>query len=199
MALILGNENVIAEIEGTTSYSTDFSDFFRLDGERYIRMSDQNIPALLDVGMIEHSATAVKALLRTLGAGPEEYDYAIFQAPYGFVPSTIGRAVGFGQHQIDPGLIAPKIGDCGAATSLLSLGSVLDIALPGQRILVSAYGFGAGADAFSLKVTPSIEQVRGKVPTVRALLEDKKMVDYATAAKFEYKYVRPEHAISTYT
>jgi len=198
MALILGGENIIAEIEDTASYGTDFSDFFRLEGERFIRMGGQDILALLDVGLIEHSVIVTKALLEQLGAESSDYAYAVFQAPFGFVPFAVGGAVGFTPQQIGPGLIAPKIGDCGAASSLLSLGAVLDIAQPGDRILVSAYGFGAGADAFSLRVTPEIEQTRGRAPTVRALLEDKKMVDYSTAAKFEYKYVRPAHAISAY-
>ena len=198
VALIIGSDRIIAEIEGTASYGTDFSDFFRQEGSRFIRMGGQDIPALLDMGLIEHSVIAAKALFHKLGTKPSDYSYAVFQAIYGFVPFAIGGALGFSPQQIGPGVIAPMIGDCGAATSLLSLGSVLDIAKPGDSVFLSAYGFGAGSDAFSLKATPSIVETRGKSPAVRQLLEDKQLVSYGTALKFEYKLLRPENAASPY-
>jgi len=87
-------------------------------------------------------------------------------------------------------VIAPMIGDCGAASSLLGLVNVLDRARKGQRIFLASYGFGAGSDALSLEVTPAIERKGSTVPLSAYLYEKKSMVDYATACRLEYKYMQ---------
>jgi len=95
-----------------------------------------------------------------------------------------------GKEQVEPGVIAPAIGDCGAASALLGLVHVLDTAKPKQRIFLATYGFGAGSDALVLEVTAGIESRRPKVPLAHALYQRKAMVDYATACRLEYKYMQ---------
>ena len=59
----------------------------------------------------------------------------------------------------------------------------------GDKILMASYGFGAGSDAMSLEVTPLIESKR-PVMSLARMLDNKKMVDYATACRLEYKYAQ---------
>ena len=191
VAVVLGNEGVIAEIRGTAAYASDLSDFFRVEGERYI----QNIgdggklyPAF-EVGMVEHVSKAAEALSAKVGLAPADYDYAVFQQPYGVIPFVLGERLGYTARQIEPGAIASRIGDCGAASALLGLANVLDNAKAGQKILVVSYGFGAGADAVSLETTPLIERKRPSLSVAR-LLDNKSLVDYATASRLEYKYAQ---------
>jgi len=191
VAVVLGNEGVIAEIRGTAAYASDLSDFFRVEGERYI----QNIgdggklyPAF-EVGMVEHVTKAAEALSAKVGLAPKDYDYAVFQQPYGVIPFVLGERLGYTARQIEPGAIASRIGDCGAASALLGLANVLDSAKAGQKILVVSYGFGAGADAVSLETTPLIERKRPALSVAR-LLANKSLVDYATASRLEYKYAQ---------
>jgi hydroxymethylglutaryl-CoA synthase len=191
-AFLLGQEDPIVEIQGTRSYASDLSDFFRVEGERYIQNigpGGELFPAW-EVGFADHVIHASESLMKDVNLKPEDYDYAIFQQPYGFAPFAIGKRLGFTEGQIKPGVIASMIGDCGAASSLLGLVHVLDNAKKGQKIFLASYGFGAGSDAFSLEVTPALEKRRPKVPLSKHLYENKNMVDYGTACRMEYKFMQ---------
>ena len=190
-AFLIGKENGIAEIVGTHSCATDLSDFFRVEGDRYIQSTGEGgelYPAW-EVGFVDHVVKASEALMEDLKLKPEDYDYAVFQQPYGFVPLVVGERLGFRKDQIEPGVISTDIGDCGAASALLGLVHVLDRAKNGDRILLASYGFGAGSDAISFEVTPLIE---GKRPalSLEKILNKKTLVDYATACRLEYKYAQ---------
>lgn len=191
-AFLIGQENPILEIKGTSSYNSDLSDFFRVEGDRYIQSigpGGELFPAW-EIGFADHVIHASESLMKELNLKPKDYSFAVFQQPYGFVPFAIGERLGFAKEQIEPGVIAPMIGDCGAASSLLGLVRVLDIAKKGQRIFLASYGFGAGSDTFSLEVTPALEARRPKVPFSESLYEKKTMVDYGTACRLEYKYMQ---------
>jgi 3-hydroxy-3-methylglutaryl CoA synthase len=191
VALVLGKDDVIAEIKGTTSYASDLSDFFRLEGERYINdigPGGKMYPAF-EIGMAGHIVNASTSLLKQVGMKPTDYDYAVFQQPDGAIPYVLGERLGFTKEQIQPGVVSTEIGDCGSASSLLGLANVLDKAKAGQKIFLAAYGFGAGADAFSLETTSLIEEKRPQI-TIRKLLDNKAMIDYAKAVRNEYKYAQ---------
>ena len=53
------------------------------------------------------------------------------------------------------------IGNTYAGSALVGLTAVLDVADPGDRILLVSYGSGAGSDAFSLRVTERLPDRRG--------------------------------------
>lgn len=61
-----------------------------------------------------------------------------------------------------------------------------------------SYGFGAGADAIALTVTENIKKIQGITDTVEDHLQNKDMLDYGTAMKYEFKYIRPSHPINAY-
>ena len=97
VAVVLGTENVIAEIRGTASYASDLSDSFRVEGERYIQdIGDGGklYPAF-EVGMVEHVTKAAEALSAKVGVTAADYDYAVFQQPYGVIPHVLGERLGF--------------------------------------------------------------------------------------------------------
>lgn len=64
--------------------------------------------------------------------------------------------------------------------------------------MLVSYGFGSGADAISLTVTEEIKDGRDKVKTVENILANKTMVDYKTAMKMEYKYIRHSYPLNAY-
>jgi len=195
-SFVIGKDEPIAEIEGTYSFVSDTSDFWRCEGDRYIQSTglSPHSPSgdahpMWEVGYVEHISRAHERLMQKLGLKPEDYSYAIFQQPFGNAPYYIMERLGFKMEQVKPGVIAHLIGDCGSASALLGLANVLDSAKPEERIFVASYGFGAGSDVFSLKVTSHIEEKRPEV-TLKKFLERKKLVNYADAVRNEYKYLQ---------
>jgi hydroxymethylglutaryl-CoA synthase len=70
----------------------------------------------------------------------------------------------------------------------MGLTAVLDIASPGDRVLLTSFGSGAGSDSFVFRVTDRITQVRDLAPRTRPQLDDNKIyVDYGTYAKLRGK------------
>ena len=195
-SFVIGKEEPIAEIEGTCSYVSDTSEFWRTEGDRYIQSTglSPGSPAgdvypMWEVGYVEHVTHASKSLMQKLGLKPEDYSYSIFQQPFGTASRHIMGRLGFTEKQVELGTIANTIGDCGAASALLGLANVLDSAKPEERIFVASYGFGGGSDAFSLKVTSHIKEKKPEVP-LKEILERKELVSYADATRNEYKYLQ---------
>jgi len=70
---------------------------------------------------------------------------------------------------------------------LEELASILDQAKEGDRIFMTAFGSGAGSDAFSITVTDKIEDIQSGAPKVQELLADPIYLNYASYAKHKGK------------
>jgi len=196
VALLLGRDQSIADIEGAESYVSDTTDFWRCEGDRYIQSSGLSPNStsgeahpMWEIGYVNHVAKATASLMKKLSLKPEDFTYAVFQQPFGTAPYDVMGSLGFKEDQVRPGTLASAIGDCGSASALLGLASVLDIAKKEERIFVASYGFGAASQVFSIKTTSLVEEKKPPI-TVKELLENKKMVDYANAVRNEYKYLQ---------
>jgi len=64
---------------------------------------------------------------------------------------------------------------------------VLDIAKPGDRILMTSYGSGAGSDSFSLVVTDKILERRNRAQRTEEYIKNKVNIDYGTYVKMRGK------------
>lgn len=197
-ALVIGQFDLVAEIDGVESHSYDLSDGFRVEGERYIRSGMLLGSAKNEVGLYAQTVAAAARLMERLGTAAADYTYGVFQQNTPATAYGIGKQLGFQKVQVEPSVYAGGIGDIGSASVLVGLAKVLDQAKPGEKILMVSYGFGSGADAISLTVTDRIDALRGKGKTVDQLLTDKTMVDYKTAMKSEYKYIRHAYPLNAY-
>ncbi len=197
-ALILGSEKVIAVIDGMESYSSDLSDGFRVEGERYLRSGMLLGTAKNEVGLDAHTEEAANALFKKLQMAPEDFQYAVFQQNTPGTARHCAKLLGFRDDQYLSSIFSDQIGDTGSASSLIGLAQVLDQAAPGDRIFLASYGYGAGADVIALTVTPEILTSRGKVRTVGAHIARKNMVDYKKAMKLEFKYLRHSYPLNAY-
>ncbi len=134
------------------------------------------------------SRPAGKGLMEKVGDEANRLPYAVFHQPNGKFPMRVAKQLGFTEKQIEIGLLTPVIGNTYSGAVPLGLAAILDVAKPGDRIFVVAYGSGAGADGFDITVTDNITQLRpGGGATVKQLVENKKFIDYATYAKFRGK------------
>lgn len=198
-ALVIGGagDGAIAEIGPFYNVVSDLSDGFRLAGDRYLRSG--GLSALESgVGLFRHVSRAVQGFLKQLDATPKDFDFVVFQQPAGVVPVALTMRLGFSMEQTMPGLVAYELGDVGSASTLIGLSLVLDQAVPGQRILLASYGFGAGADVTVVTTTERIADYRRTAPTVDEQIKRKRLVDYATAMKYEGKYMKVPHALSAW-
>jgi hydroxymethylglutaryl-CoA synthase len=67
--------------------------------------------------------------------------------------------------------------------------AVLDIAKPGDRILMCSFGSGAGSDAFSFVVTEKIRERHAKAPKTMWYVQRREVIDYALYARYRGKLV----------
>lgn len=165
-------ERSVAVVEGSTSYATDMPDFFRRAGEAYPQHGGRFTG---EPAYFHHTLSASRQLLRELGAQPGDYAYCVFHQPVPKFVEKVSRELGFTKAQYEQGLCARRIGNVYAASSLLGLAAVLDVAEPGQRIFFCSYGSGAGSDAFSFRTTGRLLERRAG-PTVLAYLDRRQVL-----------------------
>ncbi len=184
-ALLVGRENLIATIEHTCSYTTDTPDFWRREGQSYPQHGGRFTGA---PAYFKHILACGRNLMKAVSSKPSDYKYAIFHQPNGKFPVRVAEELGFTLDQVKPGLLTPVIGNTYSAAVPLGLSAVLDIARPGERIFVTAYGSGAGSDAFDITVVDGIDKLdRTKTPSVQSMIDRKVMIDYAIYAKLRGK------------
>ncbi len=70
---------------------------------------------------------------------------------------------------------------------MLGLTDVLDVAEPGDRILMVSYGSGAGSDAFDITVGDRIADRRDRAPHTQDYVARRTEIDYALYARFRGK------------
>ncbi len=118
---------------------------------------------------------------------PEDLRWAVFHQPNGKFPARAAEELGFTAEQYEQGLLSPTLGNTYSGASPIGLTAILDVAKPGDRILMVSYGSGAGSDGFIWRVTDRILEVQ-KLARRRAQLEDRPIyVDYGTYAKYRGK------------
>jgi hydroxymethylglutaryl-CoA synthase len=189
-AYLIGSENIIAKINKTLSYTTDTPDFWRREGSPYPSHGGRFTG---EPAYFKHIGSAARMMMSAMQTEPKDYKYAIFHQPNGKFPTRIAMDLGFTEDQIKDGLLTPFIGNTYSGSVPLGLAAVLDRANPGDRILVVAYGSGAGSDAFDITVTEEIEKYnRSAAPTVAQRLTDTVQLDYGRYAKFKGKIIMGE-------
>ncbi len=189
-AFLFGRENAIAEVNETYSYMTDTPDFWRREYQHYPRHAGRFTG---EPAYFKHILGAARGILSKTGMGPKDFAYAVFHQPNGKFPLNAARQLGFVREQVEVGRLVPKLGNTYSGSSPLGLTAILDVAKPGERILMVSYGSGAGSDAFVYTVTDRIEATRGKASTTREMLDlNKAYLDYGTYCKYRGKILKAE-------
>jgi hydroxymethylglutaryl-CoA synthase len=186
-AFILGlkSPSTLAYFEGSMSYVTDTPDFWRRSFRPYPEHAGRFTG---EPAYFKHIINAATALMKEFNYKPDDFSYVVFHQPNAKFPIKVGSLLGFTRKQIEPGLLAPFIGNTYAGSSLLGLASVLDLAKPDERILLVSYGSGSGSDAFSIVVQNSAH--RGNpVPLVSHFVERKRYINYSQYIRHRQKLI----------
>ncbi len=182
-SFIIG-EDPLATIDDMYSYTTDTPDFWRREGETYPKHGARFTG---EPAYFHHVISATKGLLKKVNAEPKDFDYAVFHMPNGKFPLSAAKKLGFEKEKVMPGLVVKKIGNTYSASSLIGLCSTLDIAKPGERILMTSFGSGAGSDSFALTVTDNLVKRRALAPTTDYYIRKKSYVDYGNYVRLRKK------------
>ena len=156
-ALLLGNEKVAVEIEGSYTLSDDLVDTWRAHDETFVRNWEERFG--LDEGYRKIPAEAAAGVLNKLGLSPKDITKACVYGPSTRRHGELGRRIGLEPEQIQDPLL-DTTGNTGAALSMMILVAALEEAKEGDRLLLVSWG--NGSDAIVLKVTGEIEKIRNR-------------------------------------
>lgn len=184
-AFILGPvEDSLATIDAAYSFVTDTPDFWRRAYQKYPEHGQRFTG---EPAYFKHITQAGQVLMDATHTTASDYKYAIFHQPNTKFPQRVASMLGFSKDQIAPGLLVPVIGNTYAGAAIIGLTATLDIAQPGDRILMVSFGSGAGSDAFSITVTEKITRRRDLALHTRDYIARRTQIDYATYARFRGK------------
>ena len=179
-AYIFGKYDVIAEIEGWYSCTSDTPDFWRRDNEPYPMHGGRFTG---DPAYFKHVRKATSKLMEKRGLKAGDVDYFVAHQPNPQFPVKVAKELGFKPDQYELSLLVNKFGNTYSGCSPVGLAAVLDVANPDELILVTSYGSGAGSDSYLLRTTEQIvskrkrQRVNVKYQAENPFIE---YVDYST-------------------
>jgi hydroxymethylglutaryl-CoA synthase len=186
-AYIFGREEVLTEVLETYSFTSDTPDFWRREGEFYPRHGGRFTG---EPAYFKHVMSATRGILERTGLKPSDFRYAVFHMPNGKFPLEAGKALGFRKEQLETGWVVNRMGNTYSGSSPTGLAAVLDVADPGDLILITSFGSGAGSDSFVLRATELLPGRRDAAPTVRSMLDaPRRYLSYGEYAKLREKII----------
>ena len=184
-AYLLGPaDEALAIIEASYSFTTDTPDFFRRANEKYPEHGERFTG---EPAYFKHITAAAQELMQATGTTPQDYTFAVFHQPNDKFPKRVAGLLGFKPEQIEAGLLVPWIGNTYAGSALVGLTAILDVAEPGDKILLVSYGSGAGSDAFMIETTDSLIERRDEAPHTIEYIQRRTEIDYATYSRYRGK------------
>ncbi|MBM3886652.1 hydroxymethylglutaryl-CoA synthase, partial [Candidatus Dependentiae bacterium] len=175
-AYVVGcSDNVIATIDATMSLATDTPDFWR----RGLSKFPEHVGRFTaEPGYFTHVQAMANLIFEQTGLQVKDFTHVIFHQPNARFPQVVASKLGFTKQQINEGFLVKDIGNAYSANTMLGLTAVLDIANPGEKILLISYGSGSGCDAFVLTATEQLPVVQKRATLTRAYISHKKYVSY---------------------
>jgi 3-hydroxy-3-methylglutaryl CoA synthase len=170
-AIVVGNSNVIANVEGTHSIFNEIMDVWRARDDDMVRSAEQRF--ILTKGYMDVVQELVSTVFHKYDLKPEDFAKVVLYAPDIKSHTTLVEKLGFDpQRQVQDPLLT-TVGNTGSASALMMLVAALEEGKPGDRILLINYG--DGADAFIFSVTEEITKIQGK-RGIKSHLESKAML-----------------------
>jgi hydroxymethylglutaryl-CoA synthase len=184
-AYIIGkNKESLAIIDDFYSYSTDTPDFWRREGQDFPSHGGRFTG---EPAYFKHVLNATNGLLKKTGMKLTDFDHVIFHQPNAKFPLVAAKKLGIPSEKLKLGLLTPQIGNTYSGAVPVGLSNILDNAKPGEKILATSFGSGAGSDSFSITVTDKIEKARDRAPKTMDYVNEKEYIDYSMYVKIRGK------------
>jgi hydroxymethylglutaryl-CoA synthase len=150
-AVLVGRGSPLATLLGKASRTRDFVDHFRSVDNQFDYQWEERW--IRDAGYMTTVPPVIKRCLEQAKVAAKAVTHFCMPATLARVANAVAKAAGIDEKAVcDP--LHANCGDTGAAHSLLLLVAALERAKAGDKILL--VGFGQGADALLLEVTPEI-------------------------------------------
>ncbi len=166
----------LTQIDYFSSFSSNTPDFWRRDGVDFPSHGGRFTG---EMAYFRHLEEGISRFLKGSSQTINGFGEIIFHMPNLKFPLKLAKRLGVKEKQIEKGLIVKQIGNPYSASSLLGLCQVLDKTRKGKKILLAAYGSGAGSDVFSMRTRSLLLKKRKRGRKLIYFLEQKEEIDYS--------------------
>jgi hydroxymethylglutaryl-CoA synthase len=178
-AVMVGDSDVIASIEGAYSHSDEIYDNWRTTKDDMVKMWEDRF--VLTRGYELNFREAVSGIMNKHGLQMKDFAKVVYYAPDERRHRDMAKELGLGKGQTQEPMF-DRLGNTGCAFALMMLVSALEEAKPGDKILFVNYG--NGADAFILQVTDEIEKSRDHKGVKGHLASKMQLPNYESYIRF---------------
>ncbi|MFH1169106.1 MAG: OB-fold domain-containing protein, partial [Chloroflexota bacterium] len=154
-ALLLGDKDVIATIDGSHSVHNEIIDVFRSSGDTFVRSWEDRFVREKGYGKVVPETVA--AALKKYGLAAKDFAKLVVNIPNRSALASLAKGLGFDPKTQVQDPLADSVGNTGCALPLMLLVAALEEAKPGDRLLWASYG--DGCDVYILTVTEAIKNV----------------------------------------
>ena len=168
-SLIIGNEGVLARLEGSHSVSYDLVDYWRSAYERTGHQWEDRF--IRTEGYVKFIMETISGVAKKCNIEMKDVAKVAFPSLYAGDHRKIGKMLGLSPEQVQDPMVS-NIGYTGTSNPLMLLVAALEDAKPGDKIVVA--GFGSGSDALLFQVTDEINNLKGPKKGIRRNLAAKR-------------------------
>ncbi len=154
-ALVIGDSDVIAEVEFTSTHHDEFLDMWRQSGDRFLKSGEDRF--IITQGYVRNVKEAVSRTMDSLNMSAKDVNKLVLYTPDSRSHVPLARELGFDPKIQLQDTMVDSVGNTGSAAVSLMLIGALEDANPGDRILVVAYG--DGCDTLVLRVNENIRNL----------------------------------------
>ncbi len=179
VAFIISEDAVIAEQAGSYTITENMMDTWRSAGDQFVRSWEDRFA--IEEGLERIMGEAVSGFMEKEGVSVKDVAKLALYSPDARRHGQLARHLGFQPEQVQDPLFG-RMGNTGAAFSLMLLAGALEDGSPGQLLLTVAYG--DGSDVLGFRTTSKIGE-RGHGLGVSGFLDSGQVLDsYETYAKW---------------
>jgi 3-hydroxy-3-methylglutaryl CoA synthase/uncharacterized OB-fold protein len=185
-AVLVGNDDVAAEIEASSTYCEEFMDQWRMEDDSFVRTWEARF--VRQEGYMRIMQQGISRFMETHGFRVNEFTKA---AIYGLDPRAhrdLVQSLGFNLKTQVQDPLFDRVGNTGCAFALMIFVAALENSNPGDRLLLANYG--DGCDVFSFRVGEAITKIKGRKAIAYHLGRKKLLPNYAA-------YQRVRHLVTS--
>ena len=183
-AFLVSGNGVIATLEGSHSITENMLDSWRSSGDPFVRSWEDRFAT--EEGLERILGEAISGFFQKHSLDPKEVTKVALYAPDGRRHTQLARHSGLAPEQVQDPLFG-KLGNTGAAFSLMLLVSALEDASPGQMLLAVSYG--DGSDVLGFRTTEELSGLAPRMGVTGYLDAKAQLNDYETYARWRDVWV----------